>query len=197
MSLAVCVFCASSTRIDDRHVTLAAAVGSALGERGWNLVSGGGSVSMMGAVARSAREAGARTVGVIPQALVDAEVADHDADDLVVVATMRDRKAEMERRSDAFLTLPGGIGTLEELFEIWTARSLGMHRKPVVVLDPEGVLDPLRRQVEALAAQGFVRAAALDAVHWTTDVDEALDLCAAGPGPLAAVSAEELLESEL
>lgn len=174
----VCVFCASSSRIDPAHLTLADRVGRAVGERGWGLVSGGGRVSMMGAVARGCRAAGGRTVGVIPQALLDAEVADHDADELVVVDTMRERKAQMDARSDAFLTLPGGIGTLEELFEIWTARALGLHDKPVVVLDPTGVLRPLHDQVRVLAQQGFVRESALELLVWCTDVDRALDACA-------------------
>lgn len=176
----VCVFCASSTSIDPVHLELAHRVGRSLGERGWGLVSGGGSVSMMGAVAAGCRAAGGHTLGVIPAALVGAEVADHDADELVVVDTMRERKARMDDAADAFLTLPGGIGTLEELFEIWTARSLGLHDKPVVVLDPSGVLAPLHEQLLVLAEQGFVRAAALSVLTWCTDVDEALDACAGG-----------------
>src|SRR3954462_12706515 len=127
----VCVFCASSERIPQRYVDLAADVGTELARRGHSLVTGGGSVSCMGAVARAARAGGAWTVGVIPRALLAMEVADTEADELVVTETMRERKAEMERRADAFLTLPGGIGTLEELFEIWVARTLGMHDKPL------------------------------------------------------------------
>lgn len=171
------MFCASSTRIDPVHVELAAAVGRSVGERGWGLVSGGGSISMMGAVAASCRAAGGRTTGVIPRALLDAEVADQDSDELVVVDTMRERKAEMDRRADAFLALPGGIGTLEELFEIWTARTLGMHDKPVVVLDPLGVLAPLHTQLRALLDSGFVRAQAFEVLTWTDDLDTALDAC--------------------
>ncbi|HYT09364.1 MAG TPA: TIGR00730 family Rossman fold protein, partial [Mycobacteriales bacterium] len=140
---AVCVYCASSTRIDPAHLDLASSVGAELARRGHVLVTGGGSVSMMGALGRAARAGGGHTVGVIPRQLVAMEVADHDSDELVVVDTMRERKAEMDRRSDAFLALPGGLGTLEELFEVWTAGSLGMHAKPVVVLDPDGFYDPL------------------------------------------------------
>ena len=99
---------------------------------------------MMGAVAAAARAGGAHTLGVIPQALVGWEVADDDADELVVTPDMRARKATMDERSDAFVALPGGIGTLEELLEIWVARSLGMHAKPVVVLDPDGTYAGLR-----------------------------------------------------
>src|SRR5215212_8611841 len=121
----ICVFCSSSERIHRRYLDLAAEVGSELARRGHALVSGGGSVSCMGAVARAARAGGAYTTGVIPRALLDKEVADGEADELVVTDTMRERKAEMDRRADAFLALPGGIGTLEELIEIWVARTLG------------------------------------------------------------------------
>lgn len=184
----VCVFCASSESIDPRYVDLAASVGTALAARGHTLVSGGGRVSMMGAVARAARAAGASTVGVIPQALVDLEVADVDADELLVVSGMRARKGLMDTRSDAFLVLPGGIGTLEELMEVWTSRSLSMHAKPVVVLDPWDDLAGLRTLVATLQDGGFVRAAAVEHLVWTTDVDEALDRVADGLADAVAVS---------
>ncbi len=196
---AICVFCASSEEVGQAYRTLAADVGREVARRGHVLVTGGGRVSCMGEVARAARAEGGRTVGVIPRALLDREVADLDADDLVVTEDMRGRKGEMDRRSDAFLALPGGLGTLEELLEVWVARTLGMHAKPVVVLDPEGVYDGLRAQVDSLAAAGFVRPDARDAIAWTTTVDEALDTIAREwardsiariPGP------EELLEAE-
>lgn len=174
----ICVFCASSEQIPSHYVDLAAEVGSELAKRGHSLVSGGGSVSCMGAVARAARAGGAITVGVIPDALRLREVADLDADELIVTPDMRTRKAEMDRRADGFLVLPGGLGTLEELLEIWTARVLGMHRKPVVVLDPDGVFDPLREQIAVLVAQRFARAEAADEISWATDVATAFDLLA-------------------
>jgi uncharacterized protein (TIGR00730 family) len=200
----LCVFCSSSERIDPRYVELAVAVGSRLAERGWRLVSGGGSVSMMGAVARAARAGGSHTLGVIPAALEAAEVADHDADELVVTEGMRDRKGLMDASADAFLALPGGIGTLEELLEVWVARSLGMHDKPVVVLDPDGVYDHLRAQVDELVDGGFVRASAADAAVWVRTVDEAfaaLEAGLAGRGrrvlPFVGREAdEELLEAD-
>ena len=165
---AVAVFCASSEEIDERYAVLAGEVGFALARRGWTLVSGGGSVSCMGAVARAARAGGAHTIGVIPRALVEMEVADHGADELVVTDDMRERKGEMDRRSDAFLTLPGGIGTLEELLEIWVARSLRMHDKPIVVLDPWGDLEPLALLVSGLVEAGFVRDSAAAHLVWTS-----------------------------
>src|SRR4028118_234569 len=118
--VAICVYCASSDGIDGRYLELATELGGALAERGHSLVSGGGRVSMMGAVARAARGGGAHTVGVIPAALVELEVADDDADELLVVPDMRARKGLMDARAGAFVTLPGGIGTLEELMEVWT-----------------------------------------------------------------------------
>ena len=173
----VCVFCASGP-VADTHLELATEVGAAIAARGWSLVSGGGRVSMMGAVARAVRAGGGRTVGVIPSALVDLEVADDGpdgADELVVVDDMRARKAEMDVRSDAVLALPGGLGTLEELFETWTSRALGMHAKPVVVLDPGGHYAPLLDWLDALRGTGFVSDRGLGALTRTTDVDAALD----------------------
>ena len=115
----------------------------------------------MGAVAAAARAGGARTVGVIPEALSGREVADLDSDELVVTTGMRERKAAMDDRSDAFLGLPGGIGTLEEVFEVWTSRSLGMHAKPVVLLDRDGFYAGLLGWLTDLAGRGFVRPEAL------------------------------------
>ena len=198
---AVCVFCSSSGRIDPSYVELATAVGTELARRGHSLVSGGGSVSCMGAVARAARAGGARTVGVIPRVLLDLEVADDDADELLVTDDMRARKGLMDSRADAFLTLPGGLGTLEELLEIWVSRTLAMHAKPVVVLDPDGVFEPLRAQVDLLVEGGFVREGAQGAVTWVRDPGEAFDAIdaelAAPAAPVLTAAPDEVLEAEL
>ncbi|MFP5335747.1 MAG: TIGR00730 family Rossman fold protein [Actinomycetes bacterium] len=195
----ICVFCSSSLDIDPRHVDLAATVGAELAARGHTLVSGGGRVSMMGAVARAARAGGAHTLGVIPAALVDLEVADHDADELVVTATMRERKGAMDAAADAFLVLPGGLGTLEELLEVWVSRTLRMHGKPVVVCDPDGVFAGLHRLVDDLMGAGFVRPAAAAALTWTSSAVEAVSaveaMLAAGRAQ-ATPTAEEELEAE-
>jgi uncharacterized protein (TIGR00730 family) len=193
----LCVFCASSTRLDPRHLQVATDVGTALGRRGWSLVSGGGSVGSMGAVAHAARAAGAHTVGVIPRSLVAMEIADEDADELVVTDDMRTRKATMEARADAILTLPGGLGTLEELFESWTARSLGLHVKPLVVLDPFGTFRGLRDFVDGLVEERLVRREALASVRWARDVDEAFGVLEGAlhdPPTVVTPSPEELLE---
>jgi uncharacterized protein (TIGR00730 family) len=180
---AIAVYCASVTRIDPAYLELAAAVGTAIGGRGHVLVTGGGTVAMMGAVGKAARAAGGHTIGVIPRHLVLMEVADHDSDELVLVDTMRERKAEMDRRADAFLVLPGGIGTLEEFFEVWTAASLGMHAKPVVVLDPDGFYAPLWAWLEDLEKRGFVRRSALDTLVVTSTVGAALAAVETAPHP--------------
>ena len=197
----ICVFCSSSERIHPAHLELAAELGTELARRGHDLVSGGGRVSMMGAVARAVRAGGGHTLGVIPAALTGLEVADTAADELVVTADMRERKGRMDAAADAFLTLPGGLGTLEELLEVWVAGTLGMHGKPVVVLDPTGVYSALRDLVDKLLVQGFVRPGAEQLAVWTSTVPEALDAVEAGLStsrivPPAADVREELLESE-
>ena len=130
----------------------------------------------MGAVARAARAGGAETVGVIPAALLALEVGDVEAAELLVVDDMRTRKGLMDDRSDAFLALAGGLGTLEELVEVWSAKVLGLHEKPVVVLDADGLYAPLKAQVELMVERGFVRRQAADSLHWASTVVQALDL---------------------
>ena len=182
---AVCVYCASGP-VDGRFLALAADVGTALARAGHVTVSGGGNISMMGALAEAARAAGGRTVGIIPRALMDREVADLDADELVITETMRERKRLMDERADAFITLPGGIGTLEELFETWTAGYLGMHAKPVVLLVPFDFYATLLTWLRDLQGQGFVGARALSRLLITESVAGALELIADTPsGPLA------------
>lgn len=180
----MCVYCASGPK-DPRLLDLATEVGEAIADRGWTLVSGGGNVSAMGAVARGARAHSGRTVGVIPKALVHREVADTEADELVVTDTMRQRKQVMEDRSDAFLTLPGGIGTLEELFETWTAGCLGMHTKPVVLLDPDGHYDGLLAWLSGLVENGYVAAAALDRLVVVRTVADAMRACEVPEPPVS------------
>lgn len=155
VSYSVCVYCSASTT-DPDLISIAARVGTEIARRGWQLVSGGGHVSMMGAVATAARAGGAHTIGVIPKHLVHKEVADVDADELLVTDTMRQRKQLMEERADAFLTLPGGIGTLEELFETWTGGYLGEHAKPVVLLNANGFYDGLFHWIDELSERTIV-----------------------------------------
>jgi uncharacterized protein (TIGR00730 family) len=154
---AVCVYCSSSDSIDESFIALAASVGARLAQTGYSLVSGGGRVSMMGAVARAAREGGAHTVGVIPRHLVPYEVADNEADELIVVETMRGRKQLMDERSDAFIALPGGIGTLEELVEQLTWAQLGRHTKPIVLVNIDGFYAPFLTLIRHMQAEAFIK----------------------------------------
>jgi uncharacterized protein (TIGR00730 family) len=170
---AVCVFCASSSTLEQRWLDLATRTGEELAARRHTLVSGGGRVGMMGAVADAARAGGAHTLGVIPQTLVDLEVADTDADELIVTADMGARKNLMIERSEAFLALPGGLGTLDELFEVWTTATLDLHRKPIVLLDPDGFYEGLMSWLGGLADTEFVRRAALERVTMAGSVDAA------------------------
>ncbi len=174
---AVCVYCASGPT-DPELLKLAAKVGEAIADRGWTLVWGGGNVSAMGAVATAARARGGWTVGAIPKMLVHRELADTDADELVVTDTMRERKQVMEDRADAFIALPGGLGTLEELFEAWTGAHLGAHDKPVVLLDPSGHYDGLRAWLDGLVDSGYVSRAAMQRLLVVDEIGAALAACA-------------------
>ncbi|MBG6069760.1 TIGR00730 family Rossman fold protein [Micromonospora ureilytica] len=173
---AICVFCASSRTLDQRWLDLAAETGAELARRGHTLVSGGGCVGMMGALADGARSAGGRTVGVIPQSLVDLEVADLASDELLVTDSMASRKTLMIDKSDAFLTLPGGLGTLDELFEVWTTATLALHTKPMVLIDTDGFYRPLLDWLDTLADQTFLKPAGRDLLTVTTTVQEALNV---------------------
>ena len=178
----ICVYCSSSPEIDPKYISFATDVGKAIASRGWELVTGGGHISMMGAVAHAAREAGGRTIGIIPQRLADIEFADEDSDELHIVQSMRERKAMMEAQSDAFITLPGGPGTLEEFFEIWVGRYLQFHNKPVIVLDPFNFYAPLRTFLDHLTEERFIRTGQRDLIMWTDNIESALASCVARVG---------------
>ncbi|MER7416203.1 TIGR00730 family Rossman fold protein [Micromonospora peucetia] len=172
---AICVFCASSRTLDQRWLDLAAETGAEIARRGHTLVSGGGCVGMMGALADGARAAGGRTVGVIPQSLVDLEVADLASDELLITDSMASRKTVMIDKSDAFLTLPGGLGTLDELFEVWTTATLALHAKPMVLVDTDGFYRPVLDWLGSLADQTFLKPAGLGLLTVTDTVPAALD----------------------
>jgi uncharacterized protein (TIGR00730 family) len=150
----LCVYCGSRTV--PAFVDQAKAVGRWLGERKGQLVYGGGNNGLMGIMADATLEAGGRVVGIIPHALVDREFAKLDCTELHVVDTMHDRKRMMAERADAFLALPGGIGTFEELFEVWTWRQLGYHDKPVGILNAGGYYDPLLAFLSSSVQHGFM-----------------------------------------
>lgn len=181
---AVCVFCASSRELSDRWLDLAREVGEALAERGHTLVSGGGRVGMMGTVAGGARQAGGYTLGVIPDALVMLEVADTESHEMITTGDMATRKSVMMAKADAFLVLPGGLGTLDELFEVWTTATLAMHDKPVVLLDADGFYTPLLDWLHGLVGSGFVRAEAMRQLVVVDSVAAAVEAVGCRPGML-------------
>ncbi|WP_236183945.1 LOG family protein [Pseudomonas juntendi] len=153
----VCVFCGASIGSNPAYREAAVALGEAIGRRGWTLVYGGGAVGLMGVVADAAMAAGGDVVGIIPQSLLDAEVGHKGLTRLEVVDGMHARKARMAELSDAFIALPGGLGTLEELFEVWTWGQLGYHAKPLGLLDVNGFYDKLGGFLDHIVKEGFVR----------------------------------------
>lgn len=152
----LCVFCGSRPGADPAFSRDARAIGSGLSSRGWQLVYGGGRVGLMGEVADAARQGGAWVTGVIPESLMQREVGHRGLDELHVVPTMHARKHLMAERADAFVALPGGLGTFEELFEVWTWRQLGYHARPLALLNTSGYYDGLLGFLQSTVTQGFV-----------------------------------------
>jgi uncharacterized protein (TIGR00730 family) len=154
--LTLCVYCGSRKGGNPAFETAAHRVGSLIGERGWGLVYGGGNAGLMGVVANAALAAGAPVIGVIPHSLMERELGHPGLSELHVVDTMHERKQMMAERAHAFVALPGGIGTFEELFEVWTWRQLGYHDKPVGLLNVDGYYDRLLSFMDQAVADGFV-----------------------------------------
>lgn len=195
MTFAVCVFCASSEAVGTPDREVAADLGRAIAEEGWELVYGGGNVGLMGEVARAALAGGGRVTGVIPHRLADREIALEHVTELIRTETMRERKHIMDARSDAFVVLPGGIGTLEELVEILTLKQLGFHDRPVVLLDPTGFWAPLREQLHRVVERGLATPQLLEIWADATEVPEvvaALHEAIAHPQPSQHGRDEEL-----
>ena len=157
MHKSLCVYCASSDRLEARYYEAATAVGAEIARQHWQLVYGGGKTGMMGAVARGVKSGGGRVVGVIPDFMKARELEFTEADELISVLTMRERKMLMETRADAFLALPGGWGTLEEIMEILTLAHLEVLKKPIVILNQDGFFDDLLRFNERIIAEKFMR----------------------------------------
>lgn len=171
----LCVYCGSRPGRRAEYLDAAIAVGRAIGQRGWQLVYGGGNVGLMGALADAALGHGAKVIGVIPKSLVAREVAHLGLDQQLVVDTMHQRKQAMAERADAFLALPGGIGTLEELYEVWTWRHLGYHDQPIGLLNAGGFYDGLLAFMQHTVAEGFLSAGQLANLHTGTEPDSLLD----------------------
>ena len=153
----LCVFCGSNPGRDPAYMDAARTMGDLIGRRGITLIYGGGSVGLMGAAANSALKAGGKVVGVIPRSLLQREVGHHNLTEQHVVGNMHERKAMMNKLSDGFVILPGGVGTLEEFFEIWSWANLGIHAKPFGVLEVKGFWQPMFTFLDRMTADGFVR----------------------------------------
>jgi len=151
----LCVYCASGLELDPKYYAAGEALGRGLAERGWGLVYGGGQAGVMGSVALTAKAAGGRVVGVIPDFMVERELAYRDADELIVVNSMRERRRIMEERSAVFVVLPGGFGTLEELIEILVGRMLNRHDKPLIFVNQDGFYDELIAFFDKLVRERF------------------------------------------
>ena len=171
----ICVFCGASTGRDPRYAAAAAAVGERLAQRGIRLVYGGGRLGLMGAVADAALAAGGEVVGVIPRGLVDRELAHPGLTRLEVVGTLHERKARMSELADAFIVLPGGLGTLEELAEVLSWAQLDLHAKPIGLLDVGGYFEALEAFLDRAVAEGFVAARHRGLLLRDEDFDELLE----------------------
>ena len=171
----VCVFCGASIGANPAYRAAAVALGEAIARRGLRLVYGGGAVGLMGTVADAAMAAGGEVIGIIPESLMNAEIGHKGLSRLEVVDGMHARKARMAELSDAFIALPGGLGTLEELFEVWTWGQLGYHGKPLGLLEVNGFYSKLTAFLDHIVGEGFVRAPHRDMLHVSESPDSLLD----------------------
>ena len=168
-AFSVCVYCGSRNGTAPQFAEVAADVGRWIGKQGGQLVYGGSSNGLMGVMAGATLAAGGRVVGIIPRALVEKEWAKRDCTELHIVDSMHDRKRMMAERADAFLALPGGIGTFEELFEVWTWRQLGYHDKPLGLLNAAGYYEPLLAFLRSSVQHGFMNAWQMDLLRVGVD----------------------------
>jgi uncharacterized protein (TIGR00730 family) len=180
----VTVYCSSSTEIAPAYFRAGADLGTAIARNGWTLVYGGNRIGLMAVVADAARAAGGKVVGITPQLMLDHGIGDDLCDELVVTSGMRERKALLEQRGDAFVALPGGLGTFEELFEVLVARLLGYHDKPIVLLNVAGYYDRLIAAVEHGIGEGFIKPKSRRAWHVAADVEGAVNYLRSAPAPV-------------
>ena len=181
----ICVYGAASTKIDEKYVKAVEALGRRMAERGHNLVFGAGGSGLMGAAARGVHEAGGKVTGVIPTFFLEknVEVVYPECDEVIYTRDMRDRKEKMEELSDAFITVPGGIGTFEEFFEILTAKQLERHTKPIALFDIDGYYDNFQKMMEHSMSTKFINEECRVLYSLFTDVDEMLDAIENDKGP--------------
>ena len=188
------VYCGSATPEDPRYIELAREVGAGLAERGIGVVYGGGRLGLMGAVANGAKEAGGEVIGVIPEALVNSEVANHNCDELITVSGMHERKQRFTDLSDGFVTIPGGVGTMDELWEAMSWAQLGYHSDPVGLLNAFGFYDDLIKFNAHMAKVGFVREAHQNILIHAETLPDLIDKMAAyvPHKPIFQMKAEDL-----
>ena len=179
--VSLCVFCGARFGNDPATRDTAVQLGALLAREGITLVYGGGGVGLMGLVANAALAGGATVIGVIPQFLLKREAGHPDLTETVVVETMHERKLQMFERSDAFVVLPGGLGTLEEFFEVLSWRTLGLHSKPIVIIDQGGYWQPLAALLRGVVEGGFAERTHLDHVAFVSDLKDVLPAIAAMP----------------
>ena len=170
----VTVYCSSSSSVPSIYFEAASQLGTSIARAGWTLVYGGNRIGCMGELADSARAAGGKVVGITPELLVREGIADNACDELVVTANMRDRKAMLEARGDAFIALPGGLGTFEEVFEVLVGKLLGYHRKPIALLNVANYYAPLLAMIEHGIEQRFIKATAREAYFVAGSVNETI-----------------------
>lgn len=174
----VCVYCGSRSGTDPDYTTEAIKLGTGLANSGWRLVYGAGDVGLMGTVARAAQDAGGNTFGVIPTHLMDWEVGKTDLSQFIITETMHERKKVMVMNGDAVVVMPGGAGSLDEFFEVLTWRQLGLHDKPIILLNVNGYWDPLQGLLDHIVRHEFADASLLDFVKTAPDAQGVLDLLA-------------------
>lgn len=175
MNKNICVFCSSSDKVDKVYFQSAADLGRRIGKEQDSLVYGGGNVGLMGELARSANTNGAEVIGIIPQKIHDFGIGWEDAEEYIVTSDMRERKALLEEKADAFIALPGGFGTLEEILEVLTLKQLGYHNKPVVFLNTNHFYDTLMDYFEILYAQSFAKPGYRNLYYCAPDVNAVYD----------------------
>lgn len=188
----LCVYCGSRPGVRPAYAQLAQRLGAAIGRRGWQLVYGGGRAGLMGQVADAALAHGARVVGVIPESLMRLEVGHQSLTELHVVQNMHQRKQMMAERADAFIAMPGGIGTFEELFEVWTWRHLNYHDRPIGLLDTEGYWAPLVGFLKQSCVEGFMDNLQMEMLSVDDDIERLLDTLLARRGAPRAAALDQI-----
>lgn len=175
MNMTAAVFCGSSMGNSPAYADAARAVGASIASRGWSMVYGGATVGLMGVVADAALAGGVQVTGVIPHFLAEREIQHTGLAELILVDDQESRKREMLKRADVAIILPGGLGTLDEVFEVWTGTQLALWRKPLGFLNTRGYFDPLKATIDHAVGEGFMGQAAAQSAIYDADVDELLD----------------------